>query len=142
MHFLSRLGSYLPWVLISLLAVAVGFYQHQLEDVKKQLESEMAYSSTREAQLATATAFNASLNTTIESLNQQLIDARLADEMVRQFNTAVDSKLEATLSDLDKAFNEQNKTNTSDSSEQFSESVYRRMLKHYAPTITATDNHD
>ncbi|HBB9946522.1 MULTISPECIES: hypothetical protein [Vibrio harveyi group] len=117
-----------PWLLMLLVVVGSVWTNGSL---KKELVQVEAKNVLANAQLATATTFNHSLNKTIESMSQQLRDAQLADDWMRQFNASMDTKLENTVLDLGKLFDEKPKDNRSGCDERFSDGVYERMLQHY-----------
>lgn len=100
----------------------------RLRDELRLAQEEKA---TKQVQLDTATTFNQTLNQTVESMGQQLRDAQLADDWVRQFNVSMDAKLETTVLDLGKLFDEKPKDSRSGCDERFSDGVYERMQQHY-----------
>ncbi|HDM8224760.1 TPA: hypothetical protein P0E17_004217 [Vibrio campbellii] len=118
-----------PWLLMLLVVVGSVWTNGSL---KKELVQVEAKNVLANAQLATATTFNHSLNKTIESMSQQLRDAQLADDWMRQFNASMDTKLKNTLLDLGKLFDDETQANFNSScDERFTPGVSERMQQYY-----------
>lgn len=142
MPFIGSLSK--SWIIAIGLALAL-FYQSwstgiELRELKGELAQAYVDKGASDVALTTAVQLNQSLNKTIESMNQQFIDAQKADDWLRTFNATMDSKLENTILDLGKLFDDQTQNVNSGCTEQFSDGVYQRMLDHYRTETGSGDS--
>ncbi|EDL67433.1 hypothetical protein BSZ20_00335 [Bradyrhizobium canariense] len=114
-------------VLVGLLFISDSQTQKARESLS-QASSELA---AERAKLDVAIAFNTSQNETIKSLNQQLVDAQVADEWMRKFNVSMDTKLKTTMLELGKIFDEEAKSFSPGCDDRFSDGVTHRMQQYY-----------
>jgi hypothetical protein len=116
------------------IAVFFGFVFYQtltISGLQAELKEANTMKGKKESELSIALAFNQSLNSTVESLTQQLNEGILAEEWRQQLNETLDAELKRSILDLGKLFDEEAKSGIDVCSEQYSLSIYERMLQHY-----------
>ena len=131
MLFVKKILDNFHIVAVAILLGFILFQTYTISGLKYELEQANAATGKKEAELGIAVAFNQSLNTTVDSLVQQLDEGIIAEEWRQQLNATMDAKLKTSILDLGKLFNDEAKSSADSCNEQYSSSVYDRMLQHY-----------
>ncbi|MBD1559487.1 hypothetical protein HC752_21325 [Vibrio sp. S9_S30] len=118
-------------IAIAFLFCFILIQSHKISSLRADLDEANVAKGKKEAELSIAVAFNQSLTTTVDSLVQQLDEGMVAEEWRQQLNATMDAKLKTSILDLGKLFDDEAKNNADGCSEQYSPSIYDRMLKHY-----------
>lgn len=122
-------------VAIAIASVLLIFWQLQsyISSLNKEIDRVKSQNTTLQIKFDTAAAFNDSLNGTILSMSQQLVDAQVADDWVRQFDAAMAARLKEASEDIGSMIDEKS-PNYVGCSGNYSDAVYQRMLDVYQPT--------
>ncbi|ENB2053089.1 hypothetical protein D2H34_004556 [Vibrio fluvialis] len=119
-------------VAIAIASVLLIFWQLQsyIDSLNKEIDRVKSQNTALQIKFDTAAAFNNSLNGTILSMSQQLVDAQVADDWVRKFDAAMAARLKEASEDIGNMINEKSPDYIGCSG-SFSDAVYQRMLDVY-----------
>ncbi len=131
MSWIQRFIGIGPLIVIAVLVGLLFISDSQTQKAREAFSQASSELAAEKAKLDVAIAFNTSQQETIKSLNQQLVDAQLADEWMRKFNVSMDTKLETTLFELGKIFDEEAANFNSGCDERFTPGVSERMQQYY-----------
>lgn len=131
MLFVKKIIENLHVVAIAILLGFILFQTYTISGLKSDLDQANIAKGKKEAELGIAVAFNQSLTTTVDSLVQQLDEGMMAEEWRQQLNATMDAKLKTSILDLGKLFDDEAKNSADGCNEQYSPSIYDRMLDHY-----------
>ncbi|EGR0659841.1 hypothetical protein EYU44_18045 [Vibrio cholerae] len=126
-----KMSSFLnfKFILTALLVLLAGYQHIKLLQISSELKVRTVELNSEKAKMAVAEEFNESMNSTIQSLHQQLIDYQNANDWVESFNAAMAANLEKAKDDIGKLIDEA--TPSSTCSGTYSPDVYQRMLQFY-----------
>lgn len=131
MLFVKKILDNFHMVAIAILLGFNLFQTYTISGLKSELDQAHVAKGKKEAELGIALAFNQSLNTTVDSLVQQLDEGMIAEEWRQQLNATMDAKLKTSILDLGKLFDDEAKSSADGCDEQYSSAIYDRMLQHY-----------
>ena len=131
MLFVKKILDNFHMVAIAILLGFNLFQTYTISSLKSELDQANVAKGKKEAELGIAVAFNQSLNTTVDSLVQQLDEGMIAEEWRQQLNATMDTKLKTSILDLGELFDDEAKSRADGCDEQYSPSIYDRMLQHY-----------
>jgi DNA-directed RNA polymerase subunit F len=125
----SRLTSYFPW-LITICALVVSFFYVAEQQF---LESKVAVLQSDNARVVvernSVIEVNHAMHNTIQQMQQQIDEARDADNWLREVSKIVDAKLNTVVDDIKRLTNEDEAK--AGCVVEFSPDVYQRMLDAY-----------
>ncbi|HAS6258245.1 hypothetical protein [Vibrio vulnificus] len=120
-----------PLVVIVVLIGLLFISDSQTQKAREALSTALTDAATKQAKLDVAVSFNQSQTEAIKSLNRQLIEAQIADDWMRRFNVSMDTKLNNTILELGKIFDEEAANYSSGCDERFSSGISKRLQQHY-----------
>jgi hypothetical protein len=125
----SRLTFVLPWAVAVCASVGIFFYISEQQFLEHKIETLQDDNARVVVERNSVIEINHTMHNTIQLMQQQLDDAREADNWLREVSKIVDAKLNTAVDDIKRLTNEDE--TKAGCAVEFSPDVYQRMLDAY-----------